>query len=77
MKAAAIGNSVIYKLGFDGAACERLQALSDVELDVLVTELKRVRAARVAAAVAREPLPLQGVIDEIGKAVKKGKGSDE
>ncbi len=64
---AAIGNNVIYKLGFDGAACERLQALSDVELDVLVTELKRVRAARVAAALH------QGVIDEIGKAVKRGK----
>ena len=66
MKTLAIGNNVIYKLGFDGAACERLQALSDVELDVLVTELKRVRAAR-------ESLPLQGVIDEIGKAVKRGK----
>ena len=71
---AAIGNNVIYKLGFDGAACERLQALSDVELDVLVTELKRVRAAREQVRAAREPqLPLQGVIDEIGKAVKKGK----
>ena len=71
---AAIGNNVIYKLGFDGAACERLQALSDVELDVLVTELKRVRAARVAAAARELQLPLQqGVIDEIGKAVKRGK----
>ena len=42
----AIGNNIIYKLGFDGAACETLQKLSEEQVETLVTELTRLRQIR-------------------------------
>ena len=55
---AAIGNKVFYKLGFDGAACERLGTLNVIERARLVAELDRL--AQVAQVRAEVKMRVKG-----------------
>ena len=61
----SVGNKVLYKLGFDGTACARLQSLTRQELGLLVTELERLApvvdmTARIRGAVQMLPLRSDG-----------------
>ena len=61
----SVGNKVLYKLGFDGAACARLQSLTRQELGLLVTELERLAPVvdmteRIRGSVQMLPLRSDG-----------------